>query len=244
MHQPLAYTYDADVHCEGCTRARFDGSTLGVDSEGNNVGVIMPWQEWADCSYGARDHLTCGDCHAVLAVAGPTDGTVEDDAASQARSDASWYEIGSEEDAASVLRMIEDGDPAFETPNPLSGEWADGLTASEVADRFGVWADDDDFDSIIDRWEMAYQEAYVAEVERMARDLLTSSAHLDRFDVAEAYAVYCHYFNDAADDYIAAKRAQLRRIAFSGRPSLSYSTLNPNALGIYLGIVARRHAAI
>jgi hypothetical protein len=64
MHEPIAYTYEADHHCEACTVARF-GSTEGTDNEGNEVGAVFSWDEWyqvdAEC-----EALACGDCHAIL----------------------------------------------------------------------------------------------------------------------------------------------------------------------------------
>lgn len=64
-HDPIAYTYDADVHCPSCAIARF-GSEPGhpwppedaTDSEGNGVGAIAPWDE--------ADDLTCGTCGTVI----------------------------------------------------------------------------------------------------------------------------------------------------------------------------------
>lgn len=67
MHNPIAYTYEADYHCEACTLARF-GSTEGVDSEGNSVGAAFSWDEWWNLD-GQCEALSCGDCHAILANA-------------------------------------------------------------------------------------------------------------------------------------------------------------------------------
>lgn len=67
---PIAYTYDADVHCPDCAFKRFgmDGNgfvpTGSTDSEGNEVGAIPPWDEWyADFVDEPGHHvLACGTC--------------------------------------------------------------------------------------------------------------------------------------------------------------------------------------
>ena len=71
--RPIAYTYDADTHCEDCAEARFgldlDGFITGTDTEGNEVGVISPWDEWyANDVYegNATATLVCGTCHGVI----------------------------------------------------------------------------------------------------------------------------------------------------------------------------------
>ena len=56
-HEPIGYTYEADVHCPACTRERFP-TTEGVDSEGNEVGAIAPWDEGDPSGAGTY----CGDC--------------------------------------------------------------------------------------------------------------------------------------------------------------------------------------
>ncbi len=61
-NSPIAYTYEADVHCWGCSILRFgpDPSGTGyvredaVDSEGNGIGVIAPWDE--------TEYTHCGTC--------------------------------------------------------------------------------------------------------------------------------------------------------------------------------------
>jgi len=58
-HAPIAYTYEADVHCPACARARF-GDALDdpdtEDREGNTLGVIFEWDE----TPATGEH--CGDC--------------------------------------------------------------------------------------------------------------------------------------------------------------------------------------
>lgn len=69
MYEPIAYTYEADHHCEGCALERFGrhehGDITGVDDEGNEVGIVAPWDEWQVFD-GEPESLTCGTCGAVL----------------------------------------------------------------------------------------------------------------------------------------------------------------------------------
>jgi hypothetical protein len=75
-YDPIGYTYDADVHCPGCAIKRF-GKEPGrpwvredaVDSEGNPVHPIAPWDETAE---GGE---YCGTCHGQ--IASPHDGYLE-----------------------------------------------------------------------------------------------------------------------------------------------------------------------
>ena len=74
-HDPIAYTYDADLHCVDCATARF-GVAKGHpwlpesarDSEGNEIGAVAPWDEWWNAD-GECETLTCGDCHGTLDIA-------------------------------------------------------------------------------------------------------------------------------------------------------------------------------
>lgn len=77
----------------------------------------------------------------------------------------------SDETCRAILASIEDGDGEFidSIPSPLSGEWADGLTPrgilAEVAAE-GVDADDIDDaeeDEILTAFELAFQDAYIAQ---------------------------------------------------------------------------------
>lgn len=63
-HDPIGYTYDADVHCPDCAENAHGRSGRGFigedkhDGEGNPVGVIAPWDETSP--HG--EHCgTCGD---------------------------------------------------------------------------------------------------------------------------------------------------------------------------------------
>jgi hypothetical protein len=60
---------------------------------------------------------------------------------------------------------------------------------------------------------------------------------MDRFDIAEAYQVWCWDYADGRDDYWLRKQAQLRRIQFSPRPSLEYDTLTEESREVYDHIV-------
>jgi hypothetical protein len=87
MYDPIAYTYDADYHCESCAEKRFGRCAIhgelacsatgnygmpdatphdpAEDSEGNPVGVVPPWDEWWEPSEGCQT-LACGTCHALI----------------------------------------------------------------------------------------------------------------------------------------------------------------------------------
>lgn len=79
-HDPIAYTYEADHHCPPCAEKRFgrtdDGFIAGqnadgsesIDSEGNPVGIIAPWDEWCSGEPGCET-LVCGDCGGVIDTA-------------------------------------------------------------------------------------------------------------------------------------------------------------------------------
>jgi hypothetical protein len=75
-----------------------------------------------------------------------------------------------------ILGMIEDGDPMFEIPSPLSGEWADEPTTDTVADALGVGEayrnGHVDLSDAFDAYEEAYYEAYQDEVVRSGHAML------------------------------------------------------------------------
>ena len=68
----IAYTYDADYHCIGCTEAQHPGSTDWrrdgfnpadyTDSEGNEVHAVFASDEWWEPSEEECQVLWCGDC--------------------------------------------------------------------------------------------------------------------------------------------------------------------------------------
>lgn len=70
MSEPIAYTYEADVYCPRCAAQRFGRGADGFigtdehgdimrDGEGNEIGVIAPWDLDTD---DAENGLYCGDC--------------------------------------------------------------------------------------------------------------------------------------------------------------------------------------
>lgn len=66
--------------------------------------------------------------------------------------------------AARLLAMIDDGDPeacdGLVSSSPLSGEWADSITASDVADAVGYPYEDepeDERDDAVDELAQAYE---------------------------------------------------------------------------------------
>lgn len=67
-YDPIAYIYEADVHCPSCAEARFGRSDRGFiaegseDFEGNPVGIIAPWDEWHEPSITEAQTLNCGTC--------------------------------------------------------------------------------------------------------------------------------------------------------------------------------------
>ena len=97
-------------------------------------------------------------------------GTVDGKAA------ASWVFDGntSIEQYKEYLRGVEEGDPEildkYPAPNPLSGEWAGGLTPESLAYQFvGETYDYVLVDEIASTYEAAFENAYYNELERIAR---------------------------------------------------------------------------
>lgn len=82
MRDPIAYTYEADVHCPACAVARFGRESRisggfypwppedARDSEGNPVGAVAPWDDVCeDCEDGRPEtfcRLVCGTCGGVI----------------------------------------------------------------------------------------------------------------------------------------------------------------------------------
>ena len=69
---PIAYIFDASEHCPDCTEKRFGRDADGyiashdtdgnypIDSGGNEVGVVAPWEAFED-----RD-MSCGTCGELI----------------------------------------------------------------------------------------------------------------------------------------------------------------------------------
>ena len=87
----------------------------------------------------------------------------------------SWVLDGNSslETAQRILDGWEDGDPEIldMQPSPLSGEWADGITASEVYTAAEMAEDesDDGASEILDAFEDGFTDGYWLEVCRSAR---------------------------------------------------------------------------
>lgn len=92
------------------------------------------------------------------------------------RNVGSWVIDGdtSEETCREILQAIEDGDPGFEAPAPLSGEWADWPTPQTLADDLELDEEHrgSELDQICTDYELAYYEAWQDEVVRSARAML------------------------------------------------------------------------
>lgn len=81
LHEPIAYTYEADYHCPSCALERFGRCEDGhvacqggpdhepvEDDEGNPVGVVAPWDEWWEPSIQECQALACSDCGNIIDV--------------------------------------------------------------------------------------------------------------------------------------------------------------------------------
>lgn len=94
------------------------------------------------------------------------------------KASASWCFDGNTTDATyrAFLKGYRDGDPMvldqFSPPN-LSGEWADSPTPQTIAGDYDLDAsraeDQDRIDMACEAWENAAQDAFWAELERVAR---------------------------------------------------------------------------
>ena len=71
-YDPIAYQYEADLHCPSCAEERFGRGPYGhiaensTDREGNPVSIIAPWDEWADVTVAGVHTLECGTCECVI----------------------------------------------------------------------------------------------------------------------------------------------------------------------------------
>jgi hypothetical protein len=73
MHDPVAYTYEADYHCPACAIDRFGREPArpwvredATDREGNPVGAVFSWNEWCEPSEPGQQVPTCGTCLGVI----------------------------------------------------------------------------------------------------------------------------------------------------------------------------------
>ena len=98
---------------------------------------------------------------------------------SYGKSAGSWVTDGKTDDATyrELLRMIEDGDPAFEIPAPFSGEWADGLRLEDIYEELdAVPTPASMLDEVADAFEDGYYMGYAGEIERVCRYQLDPTA--------------------------------------------------------------------
>lgn len=93
----------------------------------------------------------------------------------------SWVVDGNttKETARRLLQGIEEGDPeVMDTlpSSPLSGEWADGLTPSDLLDSFGLDEEHDAASDVLDAFELGYSRGVEAEVVRSCQAIFGSEA--------------------------------------------------------------------
>ena len=100
--------------------------------------------------------------------------------AEHGRNAASWVFDGNTpaETYATVLRGLEDGDPAiydmFREPS-LSGEFADDYTSSDLMYDLGISDESTHYqDELCDAWQESASESFWSEVERIAREHVQS----------------------------------------------------------------------
>lgn len=60
-YDPIAYTYEADYHCEDCAEKAHGRDEHG-DIVGEEVGAVAPWDEWYNIGEGNQT-MICGTCH-------------------------------------------------------------------------------------------------------------------------------------------------------------------------------------
>jgi hypothetical protein len=195
-HTPIAYTFDAEYHCEACTVAVFGRSEDGWvawsdtegeeprDSERNPVGAVFSWDEWWEASDWHAQTLICATCGAELdTTAANLDYLIEQARAigrDHGQNAASWYfEGGAPRDIfKTVLRGIEEGDPeVYDTfpANPLSGEWADGYLPQTLYSDLGIEEGDLDgfeLDELCDQYVDAYDVEVSRDIEAQCRAAL------------------------------------------------------------------------
>jgi hypothetical protein len=74
MRDPIAYTYEADVHCEYCAKERFEPCEgnhylVGEDSEGNEITPIHAFETTLneDHDYSEGPNISaCGTCGRII----------------------------------------------------------------------------------------------------------------------------------------------------------------------------------
>jgi hypothetical protein len=86
------------------------------------------------------------------------------------RAAGSWVIDGNT--SIETLRAVLSDDFEFDVPAPLSGEWSDGPLPRDVLAEVGVTEDDDEADDLLNEYEQAYSDAYIAETQRSASAML------------------------------------------------------------------------
>jgi hypothetical protein len=76
---PIAYTYEAAYHCPVCAAIAWGVSEDGwipedvTDSEGNPIGAVAPWDEWAEFGEPGPWVLACDTCGGIIEEIEDTD---------------------------------------------------------------------------------------------------------------------------------------------------------------------------
>lgn len=96
----------------------------------------------------------------------------------------SWVVDGNSTEAQLRAVIRADEDCEFDSPNPLSGEWADGWTEDAAFEDADVVKpeDNDERAPLINAWEDAFRTAYVDEAVRSARAMLPDDDEPDDDD--------------------------------------------------------------
>lgn len=120
------------------------------------------------------------------ALTTPQMDRITDHARDAATAAASWVFDGNTDTRTYLMciQMDEQGDPEwddrFGAPAPLSGEWADGLTMSELYDIARIDEDDDPegwtLNELAALYEDAYYERYHEDVLHTAHEMTRASA--------------------------------------------------------------------
>ena len=166
-------------------RAQAQGWDLGVSVFGRAEGDSDVFSVYmTGGSNGGAQPVYVGSCRLVDGLPEWTPAGIEREDDRLARVEALGVEAGkaagswlldgnsSEDEARSLLQMIEDGDPAFEIPAPLSGEWSDGWAAERVFAEADIEPTDDDEPDLLDAFEAGFAQGFEDEAARSARALI------------------------------------------------------------------------
>lgn len=111
-------------------------------------------------------------------VVGDIEESAEKAGAEAGRAAGSWIIDGNTTEAAArlLLKGIEDGDPEVMDAlpsSPLSGEWADAPSPSDILERVGMSPDHEGADDVLAAFEAGYDRGVVEQVTLAARALVT-----------------------------------------------------------------------